>query len=119
MAEESRQKANSDEPIWAPYIGKEIVIQFGNTSVMGVFSSVNTKGGYATILPSMVYEADDERVRIERATPTRITLHLIENKDSGAIIRPMQSGYLEARATHINRNADKKSGKNIGFEQQK
>ena len=106
------RKNNEDAPSWAKYFNHdEVLVSFGNDSILGVLSHVNMKERYAEFLPVMANEADGERVRIERKTPVTVTLSLLEKGD--VIYRPYPKGYMEKREEIINKNVDRKSG--IGF----
>ena len=112
MTEKNKQISENPGPIWKPYIGREVSFEFTNSTVMGVLRGVNVASNYVEFMPSIVSDADDKHLYLEKHVPTIITLPLIET--GKYIIRPLRDGYLEARVKHLNNQVDKVSV-NIGF----
>ncbi|MEK6882510.1 MAG: hypothetical protein AABY22_23010, partial [Nanoarchaeota archaeon] len=102
----------SSEPIWTPYIGKEIFVDFAGSSVMGVLRGVDTLSNYAEFLPALVFAADEKHAHLEREIPIRVSLSLLERDK--VVIRHLGDGYLEQRIKYLNERADKESAR-IGF----
>ena len=92
------------EPIWKPYVNREIIISVSGEGVTGYFNVPNLETGYVNILPHIVGEADEEGVYLERKVPLRLSLSLIEN--GPAFIRPVKDGFLEAKVAmlYVNNN---------------
>ena len=108
----SKNYESSAGPIWAPYVGKEVVVQFQGSHVIGVFNTPNFDSRHVSIMPSIVYEADDKRAYVERDVPTNVSLGLLE--DVNTVIRPLKNGYLEKKVKELNKAEDKRSGV-LGF----
>lgn len=104
-------KKNNSKPIWAEFVGKEVIIYRGNNNLIGILNKPNFDYHYVSIRPSMSYEADEKHAYVETELPINIPLSQIE---TDVVIRPLKKGYLEARVKEINRLEDLKSG-NLGF----
>jgi len=105
------KEQNNSKPIWAEFVGKEVILYRGNNNLIGILNKPDLDHNYVSLKPSISYEADDKHAYVETKLPINIPLSQIENE---VVIRPLKKGYLENRVKEINRLVDIKSGK-LGF----
>jgi hypothetical protein len=91
MAEQNREEPKSG---LEANVGKVVAINCNSGQFLGVLQSISYSLGEVYLLPSVVFEADGKRMKLEGARPTVVSLgNFKDGKDYA--IRPLDEKYLE------------------------
>ncbi len=111
--ENENQQGEPDQGFrWQGYVGKEITLNFRDSSHSGVMGAPNFKGRYIDLKPCVMYEFDGETAYLSQQ-PLRISFDLIQG--DRVTILAHKEGYLEARVKVANELVAKRKQNKLGF----
>ncbi len=88
------------------HVGNEVAINCNSGQFFGVLHSISIPAGEIYLFPSLVYEADGKRMRIEHKLPTVISLgNFTGGKDYA--IKALGEGYLREAVALSHKNSGK------------
>ena len=103
--EGKKETSSSEEYFWEPYVGKEVTINYQGDMYTGKFNEPNLNGGWADLLPCLG-GCVSGRAYVERETPMRIPLNLLESL--AATVRPRYDGFMDEHVAEVNMKLDRK-----------